>query len=423
MTRVSHRRPLILLVLASLLPCATLLASQPNVEVPPIEARAGGLREIDELPTWSSVVDSEFAPNRLTASLFQRHEAISLEPVYYGEVFTNTRGGISTNGATQYQALLDLPLMIDFEKTDLPLPGRFFMLAQNTHGRGLTEEFVGDTQVVSNIDSFDNIMQVSEYWWEIGLLNDSVTIRLGKQDVNTEFLNMDLAQDFIQSSFGLSPSAGLPSYPDPSMAAVALADLAESVRLKLGFWDALADGGRWGFSGNEITLLFAEVEYKHALLDDRLLGTIELGVAYASGGAALGLTVPSMFGYYIQFEQLICREQGYDEGDPQGLGVFASHFPRFPSFSIPAPMILNDLVAGVMYKGLIPGRDEDVIGAGVAWTQFNPIAKNEETAFEFFYKAKVTPYMSVQPDLQYIAKPSGIHRDALVVGLRFEVAM
>lgn len=412
-----------LLVLASLPPCATLRASQPTGDVEPFEASTSGLREFDELPTSSAIVDSEFAPNRLTASLLQRHEAVSFEPVYYGEVFSNTRGGISTDGATQYQALLDVPLSVDFEKTDLPLPGRFFMLAQNTHGRGLTEEFVGDTQVVSNIDSFDNIMQVSEYWWEIGLLNDSVTIRLGKQDLNTEFLNMELAQDFIQSSFGLSPSAGMPSYPDPSMAAVVLVDLTEPLRLKLGIWDALADGGRWGFSGNEVTLLSAEIQYDYALLDGKLPGTVELGAGYGSGGDALGLTVPSILGYYIQFEQLIYREHAYDEGDPQGLGVFASHFPRSPSFPLPIPMVLNDLVAGVMYKGLIPGRDADVIGAGVAWTRFNPIAKIEETAFEFFYKAEVTPCMSVQPDLQYIANPSGIYRDALVVGLRFEVAI
>jgi hypothetical protein len=29
--------------------------------------------------------------------------AFTVEPVYYGEVFTNTRGGISTSGATQYE--------------------------------------------------------------------------------------------------------------------------------------------------------------------------------------------------------------------------------------------------------------------------------------------------------------------------------
>ena len=100
---------------------------------------------------------------QLLAPLLRSDLGMSLEPVYYGEVFTNTRGGISTSEATRYEALLDLALTIDFQKMQSPLPGRFFLLAQNTHGQGLTEDFVGDTQVVSNIDSFDNIMQVSEY--------------------------------------------------------------------------------------------------------------------------------------------------------------------------------------------------------------------------------------------------------------------
>jgi porin len=106
-------------------------------------------------------------------------------------VFTNARGGISTKDATQYFGLLDLLLTIDFERLRSPVPGKFVMLAQNTHGRGLTEDFVGDTQVLSNIDSFKNIMQVGEYWWESGWLDGQVTIRLGKQDFNTEFQCID----------------------------------------------------------------------------------------------------------------------------------------------------------------------------------------------------------------------------------------
>ncbi len=52
------------------------------------------------------------------------------------------------------------------------LTGTFFLPAQNTHGEGLTEQFVGDTQVISNIDSSENIMQVSEYWWEFSSADD-----------------------------------------------------------------------------------------------------------------------------------------------------------------------------------------------------------------------------------------------------------
>jgi porin len=365
----------------------------------------------------------DFAAPRLIGPPFRGDCGVSLEPVYYGEVFTNTRGGISTRRATQYEALLDLPLTLDFEKMQLPLPGRFYLLAQNTHGRGLTEDFVGDFQVVSNIDSADNIMQVSEYWWEIGLFDQNVAVRLGKQDVNTEFLVMDLAGDFIQSSFGLSPSAGLPSYPHASMAALVLADLTESLRMKVGIWDALGDGRTCGFSGNEVTITMGELEYKYSLFDGQLPGAVDVGVTYVSGGDAMGLTFPSAHGYYFQAEQLIYRENPSDESDDQGLGAFVSYFPRFADGEIPIDAVWADFVGGVVYRGLIPCRDEDVVGAGVAWAKLNRSGVRQETVVEFFYKVQLTPRLSLQPDVQYIASPSGLYRDALAVGLRFQLAL
>jgi porin len=364
---------------------------------------------------------------RLFGHPFSRDCGISLEPVYYGEVFSNTRGGISTRNATRYEALLDLPLTLDFERMHVPLPGNFFLLAQNTHGRGLTEDFVGDTQVLSNIDSFDNIMQVSEYWWELGLFHDEVTVRLGKQDLNTEFLLMDLAEDFIQSSFGLSPSsAGLPTYPDPSMGAVVLGQLTPSLRLKLGIWDGLADGGGWGFSGNDVILLIGELECKYSLSDGRLPGILDLGIAYNTDGNVSGVPFPSEWGYYIQLEQLIYRERPCEPDDAQGLGLFASYLPRFGNDSVTISTletIQDSFVAGVVYTGLIGGRDDDVVGAGVAWAGLNQGGTNQETVIETFYKAQIKPWMSVQPDIQYIASPSGIYRDALVVGMRFQLAL
>jgi hypothetical protein len=38
------------------------------------------------------------------------------------------------------------------------------------------------------------------------------------------------------------------------------------------------------------------------------------------------------------------------------------------------------------------------------------------------YRVQLSPRMSLQPDIQYIATPSGIYRDALVVGTRMQIA-
>lgn len=347
---------------------------------------------------------------------------LRIEPVYYGECLTNARGGISTAGATQYLGLLDLAFTLDFERLSVPLPGRFFLLAQNAHGRGLTQDYVGDTMVLSNIDAFRNLLQVGEYWWEFGLLDDDVTIRLGRQDVNHEFYFMDLARDFIQSGFTLSPNARLPSYPHQAMAAVALVQLEESLQFKAGVWDALAPTGGWGVSGQGTVLINCELEYAYTLRDGELPGRIAVGAGYLEKGEKEGVRFGAAHGYSLQWEQWVFQEELEAEvDDPQGWAFFAAVYPRFPSDPVPEDAIGDSFAVGVVNTGLLAQRDRDVFGVGAVWAELNQGGTNQETAIELFYRAYLTERIALQPDLQYIVTPSGTHPDALVAGFRLQV--
>ena len=247
-----------------------------------------------------------------------------------------------------------------------------------------------------------------------------MTVRLGKQDINTEFLFIDTAADFIQSTFGLSPSTALPTYPDPSMGAVALVDLTDSWRLKAGVWDAFAPGGGWGFSGNDSVLVIGELERTYSLARGTLPGVFAIGAVYESAGVIDGAPVSPVHEYILQVEQLIYREHVCDD-EIQGLSVFAGYYPRFPGTQIINESIGDSFVAGLIYTGLLPCRDEDVLGAGYAWTELFQGGTDQEAVVELFYKVQLTPKLTVQPDLQYIASPSGIHRDALAAGVRFQL--
>ena len=103
--------------------------------------------------------------------------------------------------------------------------------------------------------------------------------------------------------------------------------------------------------------------------------------------------------------------------------MFAGYYPRFPGDSVPAESVGDSYVAGCSYRGLLPLRDHDEIGLGIAWTELFQGGTNQETAVELYYDMRVTPRLNLQPDLQYIATPSGIHRDSLVFGVRFELRM
>jgi carbohydrate-selective porin OprB len=318
-----RRRLLIaaLTVLVSAVSGSTRVAAQRS-SLPLFDPAGIAFEEFEQLDSRSGTNTNP--TSRWTSPLFADNCGMLAEPVYFGEVFSNTRGGISTERATRYHALLELPIAFDFAKLQVPLPGKCFLLAQNTHGRGLSEDFVGDTLVLSDIDAFGNVMQVGEYWWEWGLLDDDVTVRLGKQDVNTEFVFMDSAVDFIQSSFELTPSAGLPSYPLQSMAGVVLVQLCESLELKFGVWDAFAKKESWGISNNEVMLLIGELEYTYALLDGTFPGTLSLGAGYLSDGIVSGNRLSATYGYAVQLEQRVYRECLDDPDSSQGLAVFGA---------------------------------------------------------------------------------------------------
>ena len=79
---------------------------------------------------------------------------------------------------------------------------------------------------------------------------------------------------------------------------------------------------------------------------------------------------------------------------------------------------------GAGFKGLLPGRADDVLTFGVAYAKISSDAaaldqdtlsftgppypiRDEEVVFELSYQAQIAPWWIVQPDLQYIVHPGG----------------
>lgn len=385
-------------------------ASQPNREQTPDEASAK-----DDAPE---------VPPGLFGYALHGNEELKAEYIYTGEVFTNMRGGISTRDATRYLGLMDIALTADLKKLGFAPGGTVFVLGENSHGMGLTERFVGDRQVLSNIDPLEPFTQVTEYWWERKLADDTFTFRLGKQDVNKEFAVVDLGGDFINSSFGQHHNVPMPSWPDTAMGVLGLWQFRETSALKLATFDGAATGGSWGFSGTGDTFTIGEFEQQWSLCHKRLPGDFHVGLWYHNGSWANvqddSQVHSGNHGAYLGLDQMLWKES-WDAEDSQGLGLFLQY-----GWS---PESLNEVPhyfgAGLLYKGLLPGRDEDTTGLGlgqVTFSTFLPVRSNE-TAVELFHKMRLTPHLTLQPDLQYIANPDGQYRDAFVFGLRCEAVL
>ena len=111
------------------------------------------------------------------------------------------------------------------------------------------------------------------------------------------------------------------------------------------------------------------------------------------------------YGFYLSFDQMLYRES---EDDDQGLGVFARFAYRKPEIN----RMSRFYSAGFQYKGLIPGRDQDVLGFAFAKQRSSHPYRHrvngaftDETLYELYYAVRVTKWLVISPDLQYVDNP------------------
>ena len=410
MSRCLPQRPLLvacLVLVAS--PGAVRVYAQPNIpfEREFIRQAESGQREVDD---------------HLLGPFLHGQGGISADYVYTGEVFTNMRGGISTRNATRYKGNFDLFLTANLDEMGFAPGGLIYLYGNDGHGRGISEDFVGDHQGISNID-FLYTMQMSEFWWERALLAGFLRVRLGKQDSNHDFAVVEMAGDFINGSYGQHPNIPMPAWPDGAMGVATFFRLTDGLEFRAGVYDGAADGRTWGFSGTGDVFSMYEFKTQYKLRGS-LPGEFHIGMWYHSGqfGDLDGSPAHTgSYGVHLGAEQMVLRENPCADEDDQGLGVFIQ-YGWCPEDRNEVP---NYIGGGMVYKGLLRCRDEDLIGLAFAHAIFSDLLVNQsaETNIELFYKAQLTPYLMIQPDLQYVASPSGMYRDAFVAGLRFEVVL
>ena len=135
-------------------------------------------------------------------------------------------------------------------------------------------------------------------------------------------------------------------------------------------------------------------------------------------------------GVYLLGERMIYREPGRPD---QGLAIYA----RVGFADSDVNQFSNYIGAGAVYTGLLPDQDEDQLGLAVAIARNGGPFKDslraaggrvfdQEINFELTYRFEVTPWLALQPDVQYIVDPgAGANGDldnALVLGMRFELS-
>ncbi|MHC4642277.1 MAG: carbohydrate porin [Planctomycetota bacterium] len=350
-------------------------------------------------------------------------QGIIIEMVYTGEIFSNLRGGLNTSGASEYRGNFDMTLTADAEKFGLG-PGSIFIYGQLGNGKGITEKHVGDAQTLSNLVAC-NFSQVSEYWIEQFYFERQLRIKVGKQDSNVDFVAIDYGGDFIGSSFAVIPTVPMPTFCCPALGVAAFWEPEDWISLGAGFYEGSPQGSTSGFNtafgNNGGSFTIGELALKTSFGSQKdLPGTYRFGGWYHSsdfeevGDDADTDVFAGNHGFYLAFDQMLYHEQNDSD---QGLGTFFQ-FGWAPENRNEIDRYLG---IGLSCVGLLPGRDEDITGIGLAqalWSdRMNGFTR--ESAIELFYKAQLTEFMSIQPDIQYIANPGGeTTDDAIVLGIR-----
>jgi porin len=364
---------------------------------------------------------------------------------YVGEWSRPLHNGIDP--ATTYRHLIDVNLTWDLEPLTGLAGATAFADFYTTNGRSGSAD-VGDAQGFTNLETARDVDELAELWYQQWLIKDVVRLKIGKVDANTEFAFADNAGEFVNSSFGVSPTVlDMPTYPDPATGVNLFAYPTEWLYAGVGLYDgSLQEGvptgsrGPGTFFGEPSDLfLIGEVGVTWHIGGD-LHGRLGVGGWHhtgtfdrfdagvfdpATGATTLAPRGPDdgASGFYLVTDQAIWRELPTVDDDPQGAGIFLMYGWADPEVSL----IEHHVGGGLSWTGLLPSRDEDVLGLGASYVRFSDepgagLVEPDELTLEAFYKLQLTSSCSVKPDLQYIIHPGGAGDDALVGALRLELA-
>ena len=255
-------------------------------------------------------------------------------------------------------------------------------------------------------------------------------VRLGIYDLATEFgntkpmnlfLSKDLAWNTALDEAGLSPgggSVGPGDYPATPLALRIRQTVSPTLSVQVAVADGAADDPNNPvrnavlFSPAYGALVIGEVDYTPAKYTTLMAG-------------AWGLT--SKLPYLGQFnsdgsQRMIYGQEGayigattrlYSPGGRRGLDGFFT-------FGVSTPQstdVAQSVNAGLVYTGLFDARPADKIGvalnlnfASSSLSQMQSLQGAAiapvETGIEITYRAKINDYLTIQPDIQYIASPS-----------------
>jgi len=357
----------------------------------------------------------------------ERSGPLTIDAVYKGDVV-----GVAAGDAhgVRYLDNIDLLASLDLDRAVGWHGGTAFASLLNNMG-GRPNDIAGTLQGVNNIEVAGADLLLYQAWVQQSFADDKLSVLVGKYDLNSEFYATDAASHLIAPPFGIGSELASTGPNGPSI--FPRTDLA--IRLRAGderhYVQAVAiraprgttdDGGRRSTlfvaeAGRQGRLSVAVGGWAYSRRQPRI---IPPGVSTGPGEAA-------SHGVYVSVETDLAG-QAEQPGHWRAFARAGWSDGRTTPFA-------GGVQFGVTGQGIVPARPDSQLSIGVAsadlstpYRQANPAGEpalgGSEGMVELTYSDRVLPFLTLQPDVQYVRRPGGLRDadDAVILGLRAIVA-
>ncbi|MDP6636870.1 MAG: carbohydrate porin [Phycisphaerae bacterium] len=319
--------------------------------------------------------------------------------------------------------------------------GSICIAAEGSWGVGIDGTSIGSIFGANGDAAGDRFMDVMQFWYQQELFGGKLRIRAGKMDITGGFsckgspagfdgnaMANDETTQFLNAALVNNPTIPFPDY---GLGVAVYLEPFEGFYIAAGITDAQADARETGFNTTFHDEDYFVSFYETGIVTDfksakgPLRGTYRAGMWYNGQPMAKvngsDRSLRDKIGTYLSFDQILWKENS-DTEDSQGLGAFFRY--GLSDSDVGDPRTFYS--AGVQYRGLIPTRNDDVLGVGWATgvRSRQSGATGDESVIEAYYNIRIAPWLNITPSVQYISNPGGSAStdNAAVLGLRMQIS-
>ncbi len=366
------------------------------------------------------------------------------ELIYKADLLSNISGG--ARRATTTLDNIDIILLADLEKS-IGFNNTNLTVHFLGNSGGVPSELAGASQGISNIEAV-SAWKFYQILIERKFFDERFSVALGLYDLNSEFDVRETSGIFINPSHGIGDEIAKSGLNGPSIFPTTSAAIRFKYKSENGnyFQTAILDGvpgNPDNPNGTHIILnkkdgllLTAEIGIISES-DEQLDNKIALGAwtytskfekANLTGTSGNAISLKKNYGFYITAEKLLTANF---ENPSKNLSAFLRIGYANKNIN-PVDFYIG---TGLKFTGLFFGRDMDEMGVALAFSHNSfffrnnaeileeMIMKEFELNIEATYLMQLTPWLKIQPDVQYIINPSCCPKtnSAFVIGSRIEI--